>query len=807
MENIKWFDEISLNDINLVGGKNASLGQLYSNMNTLGINIPYGFAITTDVFKQFVKYNNLQKFLKEHVNLIINDESNDIILLKRIGIKIRNKILNCNFSESIKNQILTSYTTLSNYFTDSNNKQQNETDVAVRSSSIAEDLPDASFAGQQETFLNVRNEKGLLNSIKKCYASLYTDRAISYRKSRNIPQLINISVGIQKMVRSDLGSAGVAFSIDPESGFKDLIVINGAFGLGELVVSGEVKPDEILVNKIKLQQGYKSIIDKKLGKKTEKIVYASNPGIFIKKIKLNKQDRNSFCINENNILKLSHWIVKLEKYYSELYNNWCPIDVEWAVDGIDNKVYIVQVRPETVISQKNNDILKQFKILQKTKVELTGIAVGDGIGSGKIKILHSIDDRHSNYKFNKGDILVTDITNPDWEPLMKIASGIITNKGGRTCHASIVARELGIPAIVGTINGTEILKNNNVVTVCCSEGETGIVYQGKVNYQVTSIKLSDLVKPKTKIMFNLASPDKAFTLYNYPTAGVGLTRLEFIFNNFIKIHPLALLHHHELNDPVLTDKINQLTFGYENETDYFIKKLSYGVAKIASAFYPNDVIIRFSDFKSNEYKKLLGGKYYEPDEANPMIGWRGASRYYSPKYKEAFGLECRAIKYVREILGLTNVIVMIPFCRTPKECELVLQTMKHFDLERGINDLQVYLMCEIPSNVILADQFCKYVDGFSIGSNDLTQLTLGIDRDSELVSHLYDERNDAVKLLIKKVIKTCHENNTKIGICGQGPSDFPDFAQFLVKAGIDTISITPDSFIKTSQAIYQIENI
>lgn len=807
MENVKWLNQISLEDIDLVGGKNASLGQLYSNMSKLGINVPNGFAITTKVFRNFIVDNNLEKFINENVNVIVNDESNDIIILKRTGIKIRNKILNGSFNKEIKKQILEAYHNLSKQYKNVNGTLQ--TDVAVRSSSIAEDLPDASFAGQQETFLNVRNEKELLNSIKKCYASLYTDRAISYRKSRNISQMINISVGIQKMVRSDLGSAGVAFSIDPESGFKDVIVINGSYGLGEIVVSGEIKPDEAIVYKRKIEEGYNSIIDKKIGNKTEKIVYSHNPGIFIEKIKLDKSDRINFCIKDEDIIKLSKWIIKLEKYYTKLYGKWCPIDVEWAIDGLNKKIYIVQVRPETVISQKNNDILKQYKIKNRSNILVSGIAVGDGIGSGEIKIINSLDDRHSIHSknfFKKGDILVTEMTNPDWEPLMKIASGIITNRGGRTCHASIVARELGVPAIVGTINGTDMLENIKYGTVSCAEGEIGKVYNGLIDYEVNNINISDLKKTKTKIMLNVASPERAFIYNNYPTNGVGLTRLEFIFNNYIKVHPLALLNHKNIHDEKLTQEINQLITGYDNEKDYFIKKLSYGIARIATSFYPHNVIVRFSDFKSNEYKNLLGGKYFEPEEDNPMIGWRGASRYYSDEFKDAFGLECETIKYVRETLGLDNVIVMIPFCRTPIECELVLKTMKEFGLERNVNGLQVYLMCEIPSNVILAEEFCKYVDGFSIGSNDLTQLTLGLDRDSELVSHIYDERNPAVKKLIKQAIDICHENKTKIGICGQGPSDFPDFAQFLVQSEIDTISITPDSFLKTSEAIYKIEN-
>ena len=750
----------------------------------------------------------LNEFINENLEKLKNNFN--LTNLGRTGIKIRNKILDGKFPEILEKEILLYYYKLSNMYLDTEGNPQNNTDVAVRSSGTAEDLPDASFAGQQETYLNVRNNNELLLSIKKCFASLYTDRAISYRTNRKLDCKIKLSVGIQKMVRSDLGSAGVAFSIDTESGYDKIILINGAFGLGELVVSGQIKPDEILVFKPKINGKNIPIIDKRLGEKTCKIVYGKNPGQKIEKIKLSKTYKNKFCIDEKNILLLSEWVIKLEEYYTNLHGKWCPLDIEWAIDGLSNELYLVQARPETVISKKNNNLLKEYKLVNKNtnnKVILEGVAVGDKISTGKVKKMFTLDSRDSiGNKFTPGDILVTEMTDPDWEPIMKLSSGIITNKGGRTCHASIVARELGIPAIVGTLNGTELLEDEQEITLSCGEGDIGKIYDGKMEIKENIIDLEKLPKIKTKLMFNLASPNESFKYHNYPVHGVGLVRQEFIFNNFIKVHPMALLNHKKLNDENLTKRINNLCEGYENESDFFIKKLSYGISRIASTFYPNPVIVRFSDFKSNEYFNLLGGKYYEPKEENPMIGWRGASRYYSKNFKEAFGLECKTIKYVRDIIGLDNVIVMIPFCRTVGECKKVLSTMEEYGLKRGENGLKVYLMCEIPSNVILADKFTQLVDGYSIGSNDLTQLTLGLDRDSELVQDIYDERDEAVKFMMRTAIEKCKKNVTKIGICGQGPSDYPEIASYLVRAGIDTISITPDSLVKTIHTIHKVEN-
>ena len=692
----------------------------------------------------------------------------------------------------------------------SSDYNQEFTDVAVRSSATAEDLPDASFAGQQETFLNVRGPATLMDAVRNCIASLFTDRAISYRQGFGYDHFtVGLSICVQKMVRSDLGSSGVAFSLDTESGFKDVVVINGTYGLGEMVVQGSISPDEFIVFKPTLKEGYNSIIEKKLGVKDKMMVYGDKADERVKIIPTETSFQNRFCLSDEMVIQLSDWIVKIEDYYIGIRKKWTPMDVEWAFDGLSKELFIVQARPETIHSQKNHKKITEYSISHNTKeqtVLLKGIAVGDKIGAGKVNILYSLDKRViEGHEFNEGDVLVTDMTDPDWEPIMKKASAIVTNKGGRTCHAAIVARELGVPAIVGCGNATKILQEGDEVTVSCAEGETGHIYEGIIDYVTTKYDLDNLPVIDTQIMLNVASPSMCFKFSHLPNSGVGLAREEFIINNYIQIHPLALLHHKELNDSLLTKEIEKRIFGYDNEEDFFIKKLSYGIAKIGAAFYPNPVIVRFSDFKTNEYYNLLGGNHFEPHEENPMIGWRGASRYYSDEYKAAFGLECKAIKIVREEMGLDNVVVMIPFCRTVEELIKVKEVMKEFGLERGKNNLELYLMAEVPSNIILADEFAKHIDGFSIGSNDLTQLTLGLDRDSSLVAHLYDERNPAVKQMIAKLIESAKRNGVKVGICGQGPSDFPDFAQFLVEQGIDSISLTPDSVIKTIKAIASFE--
>lgn len=774
----KWLNKTNYDEIELVGGKNASLGYMIQNLQSLNINIPNGFVITTKGYDYFMKYNNFEEKIKECISKLVIEEN-----LKIIGKEIRELIINGDLPIDFIKEIKEKYLELSNEYKCDN------IDVAVRSSGSAEDMPDASFAGQQDTYLNVIGLENILIYIKKCFASLFNDRAISYRKSMNYDKIdCKLSVTIQKMVNSGLGSAGVAFSLDINSGFRDIIVINSSYGLGELVVSGNVKPDEFIISKKCLNNGFKSIINKKLGDKNEKIVFDLENG-GIKYQNINKFDKYKFSLDENLIELLGKWVLIIEKFYNT------PMDIEWGYDGCD--LYILQARPETVYSRKDNSKFMQYKTGKiENKLLLNGIAIGDGIGSGKVKKFSCIDEI-TNENFMKGDILVTDITDPDWEPIMKKAGAIITNKGGRTCHAAIVARELGVTTVVGTINATKVLENDIELSVVCCNGENGYIYEGLVEYECEEIDLNNLPKIETKLMMNLASPELAFKACQLPNSGVGLLREEFIINNYIKVHPCALINYDTIKDEKIKSEIDLITVGYENKTEYFVDKLSYGLATIGTAFYGSDVIVRFSDFKSNEYYNLLGGQYFEPHEENPMIGWRGASRYYSNNFKEAFGLECKAIKRVREEYGLKNVIVMLPFVRTIDECKLVLETMETFGLKRGENDLKVYIMCEIPSNVILSDQFCQLVDGFSIGSNDLTQLTLGLDRDSELVAHLYNENNEAVKRMLSNVIKTCKEYGTKVGICGQGPSDSKEFAEFLVKEGIDSISLTPDSIVKT----------
>lgn len=793
--------EVGINDIEIVGGKNASLGEMIQNLTTLGINIPNGFVVTVAAYRKFLEYNNLESTICHIINSIDHD---NIESLRRGGLQVRLLLENGRFPKEMSEVIIKAYEKLSSDY------NQEYTDVAVRSSATAEDLPDASFAGQQETFLNVRGPASLMDAVRNCIASLFTDRAISYRQGFGYDHFsVGLSVCVQKMVRSDLGSSGVAFSLDTESGFKDVVVINGSFGLGEMVVQGSISPDEFIVFKPRLNDGYNSIIEKKLGVKDKMMVYGDKADERVKIIPTEISFQNRFCLSDSTVIKLSDWIVKIEDYYTRIKNRWTPVDVEWAFDGLSKELFIVQARPETIHSQIEHNKITEYSISDNTKeqkVLLKGIAVGDKIGSGKVNILYSLDKRViEGHEFKEGDVLVTDMTDPDWEPIMKKASAIVTNKGGRTCHAAIVARELGVPAVVGCGSATSVLHEGDEVTVSCAEGETGHIYEGIIDYITTEYDLDNLPAIKTSVMLNVASPSMCFKFSHLPNNGVGLAREEFIINNYIQIHPLALLHHKELNDPLLTKEIEKRIFGYDNEEDFFIKKLSYGIAKIGAAFYPNPVIVRFSDFKTNEYYNLLGGNHFEPHEENPMIGWRGASRYYSDEYKAAFGLECKAIKIVREEMGLGNVVVMIPFCRTVDELIRVKEVMQEFGLERGKNNLELYLMAEVPSNIILADEFAKHIDGFSIGSNDLTQLTLGLDRDSSLVAHLYDERNPAVKQMITKLIESAKRNGVKVGICGQGPSDFPDFAQFLVEQGIDSISLTPDSVIKTIKAIAAFE--
>ena len=841
---VVWLDSVGIEDVPLVGGKNASLGEMLRNLSSLGINIPYGFVVTSYAYYEFLRYNKLEEAIRKILDGL---DPNNIQDLAKRGHEVRELIRGGEFPPELEELIKKYYSELSQMY------NSFAVDVAVRSSATAEDLPHASFAGQQETYLNVVGAENVLTAIKNGFASLFTDRAISYRHSFGFDHLkVGIAMGVQKMVRSDLGASGVMFTLDTESGFKNAVVINATYGLGELLVQGMVTPDEYMVFKPTLQAGYSAIIEKKLGRKDRKMVYgAGQERTKIVNVPLSEQKR--FALTDDEILKLARWAILIEEHYTKKNGRWTPMDIEWAKDGILNELFIVQARPETVHSRKEENVLKVYKFSvpleeRVKKRVLYGIAVGDKIAHGRVRVIHDLKDAG---QFEEGEILVTDITDPDWEPIMKKASGIITNRGGRTAHAAIVARELGIPAVVGTHKATEVLKTGDTITLSCAEGEVGYIYEGYIPYEVDEINLREIPRPKTKVMMNVGNPESAFKYSFIPNDGVGLAREEFIIANYIKIHPLALLHYEDLKalvkkleecgaiddkgvcsmasiykhaqEPLksklakgkdrkqialrkLIEEIENLTFGYEDKTQYFVKKLSYGIAKISAAFYPNPVIVRFSDFKSNEYKGLIGGELFEPEEENPMLGWRGASRYYSETYKEAFGLECQAILRVRNKMGLTNTKVMIPFCRTPEEGEKVLKVMEEYGLKKGENGLEVYVMAELPSNVILADKFADIFDGFSIGSNDLTQLTLGLDRDSGLVAHLYDERNEAVKRLISQLIKVAKEKGKKVGICGQGPSDFPDFAEFLVEEGIDSISLNPDSVLKTLLVIIEAES-
>jgi pyruvate,water dikinase len=780
---IIWFKDCSYKNKHLVGGKCSSLGELYYLSKKLYFSIADGFAITTILYDDFIKFNKLEEIINEKLELI---DTSNIKQLEDESIKIKNLINNGKFTEEQENLIIENYRELATLYMKTN------LDVAVRSSAIAEDLPNASFAGQQDTLLNI-TEPELLESIKMCFSSLFNSRAISYRKTHSITiDQIKISVAIQKMVRSDIGSAGVAFSIDPETGYDKAIVINGAFGLGELVVSGGVKPDEFILDKRVLRDIESDpIIMKKKGDKNTKIIYGLKNGTI--EIETTKSEKINYCLTNHQAITLGRYILLLEQNYSKIFNKKLGIDVEWAIDGIDQNIYIIQTRPETIHSNESELKLIKYILKSKSNILIKGVAVGEKISSGKVKILKSMEEYHL---FNPGDILVTDMTTPDWEPLMKISSGIITNKGGRTCHAAIVARELGLNAIVGTSYGTKILKSIEYVTLSCAEGEEAIVYEGKLEWDIETIEINTNAKLPIKLMLNVGNPENSFSASKIPNSGVGLARLEFIISNYIKIHPSALCHYPKIREDI-REKIYNIIGSHDNGKWYFIKRLARGISKIASSFFPNDVIVRLSDFKSNEYKNLIGGELYEPDEENPMIGWRGASRYYSPEYEQAFELECEAIKYAREEMLMTNIIVMIPFCRTPHECELVLNKMKSYGLERGINGLQVYLMCEIPSNVIEADNFSPYIDGVSIGGNDLLQLTLGVDRDSDKITYLSNDQNQSYRRMISMAITTYKSFGKKVGFCGQQPSDSIEFCNFLIEQKIDSISVTPDSALKT----------
>jgi pyruvate, water dikinase len=785
---ILFFDEVTIHDIPLVGGKNASLGEMYQKLTKRGVKVPFGFAVTAYAYRYLLKEAGIEQSIRKILKGL--DTQNISDLAKR-GEAVRQVILHAKFPPKLEQAIVEAYRKLSKGLGGAN------ADVAVRSSATAEDLPDASFAGQQESYLNIRGEHILLDACKRCFASLFTDRAISYRVDKRFDHFkIGLSIAVQKMVRSDKACSGVMFTIDTESGFRDAVLINSSYGLGDFIVQGVVTPDEFYVFKPTLKQGYKSIISQRLGLKDQKLIYAQGSTKPTRAVRVSPEERQQFSLKPAEIIKLAKWGVQIEEHYGK------PMDIEWAKDGVTNELFIVQARPETVQANKSVQVLERYQMKRSGRVLLEGAAVGSKIGQGPVHVIRNVAEISH---FKPGSVLVTEMTDPDWEPIMKQAAAIVTNSGGRTCHAAIVSRELGIPCVVGTREGTKVLRSGQQVTVSCAEGEAGKVYEGKVPFVVQRTDLRNLKRPKTKIMLNVGEPDQAFRLSFIPNDGIGLAREEFIINNAIKVHPLALINFRKLKDGKAKREIEELTAGYQDKSKFFVDKLAQGIAMLGAAFYPKDVIVRLSDFKSNEYANLIGGKEFEPEEDNPMIGWRGASRYYDPKYEAAFRLECKAFKKVRDEFGLTNVKIMVPFCRTLEEADKVTKVMESEGLVRGENGLEVYVMCEIPSNVILAKQFAKRFDGFSIGSNDLTQLTLGVDRDSAIVAHVYDERNEAVKQLVRQVIAEAKSAKRKIGICGQAPSDFPDFAEFLVKEGIDSISLNPDTVLPTTIRLVKLE--
>jgi len=782
---IKFFEEINIKDVPSVGGKNASLGEMYKNLAGQGIKVPNGFATTAGAYNYLLKQTHLKADIKKILDGL---NTHNVTDLAKRGAAVRKLIIATAFPEDLSQGIAEAYKKLCRFYKTKN------LHVAVRSSATAEDLPDASFAGQQETFLNVSGEVELLLAVKKCLASLFTNRAISYRVDKGFDHFkIALSVGVQKMIRSDLAASGVTFTIDTESGFANTVLISSIYGLGENIVQGKVDPDEFYVFK-----PTKTIISHNISTKKIKMIYSADPKHPVKDVPVPAALQAKSSITDAQVLKLADWAMKIEKHYGR------PMDIEWALDGRENQLYIIQARPETIHSVRDYSVIEEYVLEKKSKVISTGRSVGNRIGAGAANRIMDIKDIA---KFKPGEVLVTDMTDPDWEPIMKIASAIVTDKGGRTCHAAIVSRELGIPCIVGMGDVSRKIKTGQAVTVSCAEGDMGFVYEGKLGFKINKTSIKNLARPKTKIMMNIGSPDIAFQSSFIPSDGVGLAREEFIINDQIKIHPLALLNYGKLKDKKAKKKIDKLTAGYKDKKQYFVDKLAEGIAIIAAAFYPKDVIIRFSDFKTNEYANLIGGAAYEPIESNPMIGWRGASRYYDPQFEPAFALECLAIKKIRNEMGLTNLKVMIPFCRTVDEGKQVIATMAKYGLKAGENGLEIYVMAEIPTNIILAEEFAKVFDGFSIGSNDLTQLMLGIDRDAGQlkVAGPSNEKNESVKWMIKRLIETGKKTKTKVGICGQAPSDFPDFAQFLVECGIDSISLNPDTVIKTTIAILETE--
>lgn len=798
-EYIKWFSELSIEDVDVVGGKNASLGEMYQNLSGEGIRIPNGFAITADAYRAILDANDAWK--KLHTQLDGMDPDN-VGQLQERGKRCREIIHKCTLPDDLVIQIKSAYAQLKAEYGE-------DVTLAVRSSATAEDSPEASFAGQNDSYLNISSLEALLDAYRRCLASNFTDRSLHYKHDNGFDYLkVYLSVVVMKMVRSDIGEGGVMFSIDSETGFKDVVFINAAYGLGENIVQGTIAPDSFYVHKPTFKKGYRSVLKRRLGDKTLKMVFADeinkdNIALeYTKNTDTPKEDQIRFCISDEDVMILAECAIKIEDHYSKEAGYDKPMDIEWAKDGLDGHIYIVQARPETVESRREGTHLEMYSLNERSKVLVEGQAVGMKIGSGRVR---KISDVSKLDEFKAGDVLVAETTSPDWEPVMKIASAIITNSGGRTCHAAIVSRELGIPAIVGTENAVQILKDGQEVTVSCAEGETGLVYEGSLDFEIIKTDLSTLPKTKTQIMMNLGNPDMAFSLASLPVDGIGLARMEFIINTSIKAHPMALIHPEKLDDATRI-QIAKLTAAHENPETFFIKVLSEGVASIASAVYPKPCIVRMSDFKTNEYATLLGGQFFEAHEANPMIGFRGASRYTHPSYEEGFALECAAMKRVREEMGFDNVILMIPFCRSVEEGRRVLEAMEKYGLKRGENGLKVYVMCEIPNNVIQIDAFCELFDGISIGSNDLTQLTLGVDRDSEMVAFDYDERDPGVMKMIEMAVEGAKRNNRHSGICGQGPSDYPEMAEALVMMKIDSMSLNPDSVLKTIQTVSRLES-
>jgi pyruvate,water dikinase len=788
VKKIVWLDEVNTADVDRVGGKAASLGELRQTLKS--IPVPTGFVVTADAYRHFMIRTGLDLQIQQALHGI---DANDLHLLVTLGQKIRSLITETPLPTDLEIEIRQAYQILI--------EGSRCLDVVVRSSATTEDSQENSFAGQHDTFLNVKGEEMLLDRVRRCFASLFTDRAISYRHDRGVAEdEIALAVVVQQMVRSDLASSGVLFTIDPETGLQNVVYVTSSYGFGELVVQGRVNPDQFYVFKSGLAQGRQSLIEKRLGSKQVKLVAANGS---LKELAVDDQQQKTFSLTEDEVLQLARWGLLIEEHYER------PMDVEWAKDGISGQLYIVQARPETIHGITQGGVLETY-VLEETGTELTsGEPVGSKIGQGKAHVIRAVKEIE---QFHTGSVLVTEMTDPDWEPIMKIASAIVTERGGRTCHAAIISRELGIPCVIGAESATERIKTGQAITVDCSQGR-GRVLEGLRRFRVDRLDLDRLPRPRTKIMMNVGIPEMAFAQARIPNDGVGLAREEFIISSHIGIHPQALLDYEALKQRAASDgkiagivrQIEERTGGYADKTQYFVEKLAAGIARIAVAFWPNDVIVRLSDFKSNEYASLIGGALYEPTESNPMIGWRGASRYYDPRYKAAFGLECQALRRARDDWGLANIKVMVPFCRTPEEGRRVLQTMAEFGLHQGENALEVYVMCEIPSNVLLAEEFADVFDGFSIGSNDLTQLALGLDRDSELVAHLYDERNEAVKRLVRHVISVAQRKGRKIGICGQAPSDFPEFAEFLVECGIDSLSLNPDTAVKTCLRVAETE--